>query len=220
VIGISFADAPSFTTSWSTRENAYLTQIAGQRCTVRDRATRFSRRMTPETELLAELDERLNAVARYRADLDADNFTDGDADQLRGGMAYENFHIEGIVSELEGRVRARNYGYRPTGAPVENDLSVRFAAAKAIDTADVIRDLTGQPSVGTGKTTKFPCPFHGDGQERTPSLVAYADGHFHCYACGVHGADAVAFVAEFLNVGQVEALRLLEAGVLGARVPA
>jgi len=48
---------------------------------------RFSRRATSEFDLLAELDERLNAVARLEADLAGGDFTDGDIDQLRGGRS-------------------------------------------------------------------------------------------------------------------------------------
>jgi DNA polymerase I-like protein with 3'-5' exonuclease and polymerase domains len=34
-------------------------------------------------------------------------------------------------------------------------------------------------------SSKIICPFHDD---HHPSLELYADGHYHCYACGAHGA--------------------------------
>jgi DNA polymerase I-like protein with 3'-5' exonuclease and polymerase domains len=34
-------------------------------------------------------------------------------------------------------------------------------------------------------SNKIHCPFHDD---HNPSLELYADGHYHCYACGAHGA--------------------------------
>jgi hypothetical protein len=34
-------------------------------------------------------------------------------------------------------------------------------------------------------SNKIICPFHDD---HDPSLELYADGHYHCYACGAHGA--------------------------------
>jgi hypothetical protein len=182
-------------------------------------AWRFSRRTTPESDLLAELDERVNLLARYQADFDAGDFADGDARQLHGGIAYERDHIEAIVSELESRQRARAYGYRAASIPAESDLPARFAAARTIDAAHVIRELTGQPGTRAGKTWKFICPFHGDGQERTPSLVAFpGERGWHCFSCR-RGGDAVALLAEFRSIGMVEALNLLEAGALGVRVP-
>ncbi len=56
------------------------------------------------------------------------------------------------------------------------------------------------------------CPFHGDGQERTPSLKVY-DDHFHCYGCGAHG-DVIDWVATRDGLTRVGAARWL-AGVPG-----
>jgi hypothetical protein len=179
---------------------------------------RCSLRRTPEPDLLAELDERLNAVARLDADLADGDFTDGDERQLRGGIAFEGHHVEMIVAELEARQRAYAHGYQPSSLPAEVDLPGRFAAAKLIDTADVVRALTRQPGVRSGARSRFTCPFHAGGHERTPSLTVFPDGLFHCFGCGAHGSDAVAFVSAVKSIGMVEALRLLEAGVLGVGV--
>jgi hypothetical protein len=187
---------------------------ADQRRAARAAAMRFSRRATPEADLLAELNERMNAVARYQADLDAGDFADGDSDQLHGGIAYERFHIEAIVAELEARERARAYGHRSAGGLAESDLPARFAAVRAIDSADVISTLTGQDGARSGDRWRFSCPFHADA---TPSLTAYpGERGWYCFSCGA-GGDAVRFIMEARSVGAVEALRLLEAGALGAR---
>jgi hypothetical protein len=193
---------------------------ADQRGKARAGAWRFSRRQTPDAELQVELDERCDALARYQADIEAGIFADGDAERLQGGIDYERHHIESIVTELEARERARAYGYRTPNAPAESDLDARFAAARAMDTAAVIRDLSGQEGTRVASTSTFTCPFHGDGRERTPSLTAYpGERGWYCFSCGL-GGDAVHFVMEMHGIGAVEALRLLESGVLGVRVPA
>lgn len=187
---------------------------ADQRRAAHAAAMRFSRRATLEADLLAELDERMNAAARYEVDLAAGEFADGDADQLRGGIAYERFHVEAIVTELEAREQARAHGYRASSLPAESDLPARFATARLTDAADVIRALTGQPGQRSGDRWRFSCPFHADA---TPSLTAYpGERGWYCFSCGA-GGDAVRFVMEARSIGAVEALRLLEAGALGVR---
>ena len=181
-----------------------------------ERALRFSYRMMVAPDLLAELDERGHCLVRYQTDLAAGDFSDGDAGQLQGGIAYERRHIELILQELEARERARVHGYHETNY-AEGDLPERFAAARTIDSADVIRALTGDAGTRSGERWRFACPFHPDD---TPSLITYpGEKGWYCFSCQ-RGGDAVRFVAEWHAIGAVEALRLLEAGVLGARVPA
>jgi hypothetical protein len=180
-------------------------------------AKRFSRRTTPTSDLLAELEVRANDFARFQVDLESGDYSDGDTDQLRGGIAYERSNIEAIVSELEARERARARGYCDASSPSEPDLAARFAAAKAIDSADVLREETGQDGRRSGDRWVFTCPFHLDS---TPSLTAYpGERGWHCFACG-RGGDAVALLAELKCIGAVEALRMLESGLLGVQVMA
>lgn len=180
-------------------------------------AERFSLRRTPEPDLLAELDLRFDLAARYQADLDAGDFSDGDAGQLRGGIAFQRHHIERIVGELEAREAARTIGFRPATGGAEADLPARFATARGIDCAEVVRAETGQPGRRSGDRWVFPCPFHRDD---TPSLTAYpGERGWYCFSCQ-RGGDAVAFLAELRSIGAVEALRLLEAGALDSWVPA
>ena len=181
------------------------------------RALRFALRHPSEADLIAELDARLNTMSSYEADLEASIFDQGDADQLRGGIAYERVHIELIVAELERRERARNYGYRSGNAPAEPDLADRFAAAKAIDCAAIMRLETGQWGKPSGDRTFFHCPLHED---HSPSLVCYEAGRrWHCFGCH-RGGDAVKLVSDLKSIGMVDALRLLESGALVDRVPA
>jgi CHC2 zinc finger len=186
----------------------------------RQRLRDFHLRETAIGDLFADLDKRRNAVACYRADLDASEAPDADGGQVRGGIEYELWHIEAITRELERRQRAIVFGYRNEPGIAEDDLRERFDRAKPIDLVELIRIESGQVGSPAGNTWTFICPFHADGSERTPSLVAYPDGHFHCFGCGTHGTDPVAFLAELRGIGQVAALRLLESGVLGIGVPA
>jgi hypothetical protein len=55
---------------------------------------------------------------------------------------------------------------------------------RAIPTAEYVEKLTGEVPNIDGKVR---CPFHGNGQERTPSLHCFDDGCFHCFGCGKGG---------------------------------
>lgn len=45
---------------------------------------------------------------------------------------------------------------------------------------------------------QFHCPFHKDGNEKTPSLNLHkTTGHYLCHACGAKGGDILAF---YMNV--------------------
>jgi hypothetical protein len=57
----------------------------------------------------------------------------------------------------------------------------------AIPASEYVPLLTGRELNRDGKTQ---CPWHGDGQERTPSLHAYTDPTrgWHCYGCDVGGS--------------------------------
>jgi hypothetical protein len=59
-----------------------------------------------------------------------------------------------------------------------------------------------QPS---GRNWRARCPLHED---KTPSLVVYQDGHFHCFSCGEHG-DV------FSMIGIVDNLERFSDQVLG-----
>jgi hypothetical protein len=181
------------------------------------RALRFALRSAPEADLLAELDERLNDLASYEADLVAGIVAQGDVEQLRGGIAYERYHAELIVAELERRERAHHFGYRSAHLPIETELTGRFAAAKSVDCAEILRLETGQWGTRSGDRSRFHCPFHEDD---TPSLVCYpGERGFYCFSCH-RGGDAVKLVTELKSVGMLEALRLLESRALVERMPA
>ena len=49
----------------------------------------------------------------------------------------------------------------------------------------------------TGGRYKAKCPFHGDGNEKTPSFVVYEEtGSYHCFACKASG-NAINFLREY-----------------------
>jgi len=178
-------------------------------------ARRPALRDASRADLLAERDDLANEIARYGADLLAGDWHDGDAGQLRGGIALYLHWIDELDAELARRDRAHAFGYRELGGRADANLAERFAAARKVDCADVLRLLTGDAGKQAGQNRLFRCPFHDDS---TPSLTAYpAERGFYCFGCGV-GGDAVALVARHHGCGVVDALRLLESGELGVRL--
>ena len=71
-----------------------------------------------------------------------------------------------------------------------------------------------------GRDGKAQCPWHGGGDERTPSLHCYDDGGFYCYGCGVGGSiidlGARLYGLEPRGRGFHEIRRRLAADLLGA----
>jgi hypothetical protein len=83
-------------------------------------------------------------------------------------------------------------------------------AAKLGDLRALIARDLGDP----GRGDKFHSPFHGNGQERTPSLAVYSD-HYHCFACGAHG-DGLHWVAWRDKLTLVRAAKQLDPSVMTA----
>ena len=62
------------------------------------------------------------------------------------------------------------------------------------------------------------CPFHGSGEERTPSLKVYDDtGTYHCFACKESG-NAIHFLRKYDGLDFIEAVEVLAMQV-GMEVP-
>ena len=60
-----------------------------------------------------------------------------------------------------------------------------------------------------GNSIKARCPFHGNGNERTPSLsINDEKGVYHCFSCEASG-NIVGFIEDFEGVSKSEALDLL-----------
>lgn len=164
-------------------------------------------------DLIIERHERANLASRYAANLEANDFVEGDAAQLRGGLQYETHHIQQIDCELVRRSRAAAYGFRERDADAERDLEARFAAARRVDSAEVLHGLTGQQGKVAGNRVYFTCPIHPN--DDSPSLVTYpGERGWHCFGCGA-GGDAVALIAAIQHSSMVDALVLLESGSLG-----
>ncbi|MFT4037206.1 MAG: CHC2 zinc finger domain-containing protein [Thermomicrobiales bacterium] len=153
-----------------------------------------------------------NSIARARLDLTDSNFAIDSEAQLLGGITWAMHRIRLIDQERERRLRAALYGYREFPGNPLIDWEARYAAAKRIDCADIMRERTGEWGRASGGRTRFVCPFHDDD---SPSLVTYPPGDgWHCFGCG-RGGDAVGLVAEFTNTNMADALRLLESGAMG-----
>ena len=61
----------------------------------------------------------------------------------------------------------------------------------------------------SGSSIKATCPFHGDGNERTPSLnIDDEQGLYHCFACGASG-NVFSYLMDYENVEFKEALAML-----------
>lgn len=59
---------------------------------------------------------------------------------------------------------------------------------------------------------KLRCPFHKDGNEKTPSLNLHnTSGHYRCHACGAKGKDILAFYMNLTGKSFVEAAKELGA---------
>jgi len=70
----------------------------------------------------------------------------------------------------------------------------------------------------SGGRYKAKCPFHGDGNEKTPSFVVYEDtGSYHCFACKASG-NAINFLREYDGIDFMESVEILAASV-GMEVP-
>ena len=177
----------------------------------REGAERILRRFADEALDAADLCEEIDYWRRQRAllqgDLAAADFQDYDEATLRGGINYAETRLAELVRQAERHARARNLPGYPLARPRE-DLTTRFQAAKYADLVALIETLTNQRAVKGGRRFRIVCPFHAD--DRDPSLTIYEPGRgWHCFGCG-RGGDAVAFVAEFLSCGVVEALRMVE----------
>lgn len=69
--------------------------------------------------------------------------------------------------------------------------------------------------IKAGGLLKCCCPFH---HEKTPSLVLYTDGHFHCFGCEARG-DIYSYVMRRDGCTFKEAFERLSGGVLKGSVP-
>ncbi|MFT4041519.1 MAG: CHC2 zinc finger domain-containing protein, partial [Thermomicrobiales bacterium] len=124
----------------------------------------------------------------------------------------------GILQEEQKRrahAEAARQRAAADGRP-RRDLGERFAAARELDCAKLLRALTGQPGRGNGQNRMFSCPLHED---RSPSLVAYPPGRgWYCFSCH-QGGDAVALLTAITPMSRMDALRLLERGAVSGITP-
>lgn len=98
-----------------------------------------------------------------------------DYEQLVGHLADPKEPAAAPASEPRPRSGAPSIGRADIGT---------LERLRAIPTAEYVEKLTGEVPNIDGKVR---CPFHGNGQERTPSLHCFDDGCFHCFGCGKGG---------------------------------
>jgi hypothetical protein len=180
---------------------------SAQRTAARATLRRVADESLAPSELAADIAQWARQRALWSADLAAGDFRHCDEAALRGGIAYADARLGELHRQAQRHLRAQAQpGYPPQAA--RSDFTARFKAARYVDVVDVAQTLTGQTAVNTGNGRyRIRCPFHDDD---SPSLVLYPPGKgWHCFGCG-RGGDAVAFVAEHLHCGMVEALRMLE----------
>ncbi len=96
--------------------------------------------------------------------------------------------------------------------PKINDRTVDAIKAR-LKLSEVVQSYI--PVVSRGGRLWAKCPFHGGGNERTPSFtINDVDGFYHCFGCGESG-DMFTFVQkmEHLTFGEAVALLAAKAGV-------
>lgn len=157
--------------------------------------------------IATEIDYWARQRAVWLADLEAEDFSDLDADTLRAGIAYAEHHLAELTRQAERHARAMRLPGYPPLRPQE-DRTARFRAAKWIDLVVLAQTLTGQEAIKSGKGRyRIRCPFHDD---KHPSLIVYPPGKgWWCPVCH-KGGDPVAFVAELLRCSVIEALDVAE----------
>ena len=61
-----------------------------------------------------------------------------------------------------------------------------------------MRDIVDSYGITISRTRFCRCPFHGNGNERTPSMKIYEDS-FYCFACNQKG-DIFAFIQKYEGI--------------------
>ena len=96
--------------------------------------------------------------------------------------------------------------------PVYTDSTIN-AIKTRLTMSEVVQSYI--PVVTRGGRNWAKCPFHGGGNERTPSFaINDKDGFYHCFGCHESG-DMFTFVEKMDHVGFSEAVEILakKAGV-------
>ena len=96
--------------------------------------------------------------------------------------------------------------------PIFTDSTINSIKAR-LTMSEVVQSYI--PVVTRSGRSWAKCPFHGNGNERTPSFaINDKDGFYHCFGCGESG-DMFTFVEKMDHVGFAEAVEILarKAGV-------
>lgn len=112
--------------------------------------------------------------------------------------------IDQAIARRRKEIRRDEYilkfGQRSIGAVTDADIE----AAKAVP---IETFYEGKLRRVAGRLLGL-CPFHKNGQERTPSFVIYPNNTYHCFACQANG-DSIDFVQRRQGTGFLDAVKFL-----------
>lgn len=115
-------------------------------------------------------------------------------------ISFYQVELEHCLAHLRRLIAA---GVRRT-EPAKPD----FYRARLADLVGLAETLGYHPRKA-GHNYLMSCPWHGS--DREPSLFIYPPGRgWHCFGCGLGGADAASFAAQHFGCSQVEGLRHVE----------
>jgi len=111
-------------------------------------------------------------------------------------------HANGIAADwharqtwLQARAAERKQARPTIPAPASRASDALHQALLEVKCDDWLPALTG---VEIPRSRMVRCPFHGGGQERTPSCRFY-DTSFYCFGCG-RGGDIYCFAGELWGI--------------------
>jgi len=160
----------------------------------------FSLRRIPSNELLAELEHaRFETAGLKQSSEEATDY-----------YVFLGKTIETITAELNRRRELAEYGAPlvPNRPPVSPELIKHIK--ERVSLAELIgRDIPVRKISATSWRFYGRCPVHGDGNDKSPSLVVYEDeGYWWCYGC-LSGGDHISWLQAFRHEGFREALQTL-----------
>ena len=181
-------------------------------------------------------DELMRANQRLASHLGADLQATDAARVLRVAGTLNWKHnppatVECVRLEIRGRQpsAAEVLGDVPELPPQQRPSPVRALRAEVGTREDPLRSIAASEYVPAliGRPLshgKIQCPFHGQGGERTPSLHAYGDEGWYCFACNEGGSiidlGAKLYGIEPRGSGFHEIRRRLAADLLGSEAAA
>ena len=155
----------------------------------------------PDADLLADLEYSRREVAELVEASDQSFY-----------LGVMRVKIARMETEL-----ARRQGLVAFGGPAVRSLpsiQERVDRVKAAIDILAVADLVGLRYIGhpTGRTVRYACPVHGDGNDRNPSGILNLDRNtWHCFGCAAGGSVFDLLIARRVVPTFLQALDWLEA---------